>query len=116
VTVFGGNAIRGSTMTFYRSTQTPGTGGQTTISWEETLPSVKLELHSLTDEVKRFVWGADTPVELVTFAHSNADVRPKDGCVVTSGSYSGTRYRVTKTIRSRKYLEIALDNTDEAIP
>jgi hypothetical protein len=116
VSVTGGNAIRGSTMTFYRPTQTPGTGGQTTISWVETLASVKLELHTLTDEVVRRVWGADTPVELVTFAGSNADIRPQDGVVVTAGTYSGTRYRVTKTKRSRKYLEVALNSTEEAIP
>lgn len=116
MSVLGRNAVWGSTMTTYRSTKTPGTGGQTSIAWSAVLTAIKLELHTLTDETLRQVFGVDSRVELVAFDDNGVDVLPDDGFVVTAGNYSGETFRVLKTRKSRKYIEIGLRKTGEVIP
>ena len=103
-------------MTFYRPTRTPSTGGQTNVSWPAIFQSVRYELHALPAETLRLVFGIDSRVELVAFAAVNTDIRELDGIVVTAGAYTGSRFRVLKTRRSRKYLEVGLTSTDEVFP
>jgi hypothetical protein len=116
VSVAGRNAIKGSTLTVYRGAKTPGTGGQTTTTWSAVLSNIKWELHTLTSDLVQQVFGMGSNVELVSFAEASANVLPQDGVVVSACTYTGTRYRVVKTRRSRKYLEIGLKSTTEAIP
>lgn len=116
MSVQGRNQVNGSTVTTYRGTKTPGTGGQTSVSWSATLTAIKWELHQLTSDILRQVFGAESQVELVAYDKQDVDVLPQDAVVVTAGRYAGSTFRVQKTRRSRKHLEIGLKLTPETVP
>lgn len=116
MSVAGRNMVIGSTLTVYRSTKTAGTGGQTNVSWAAVLTAVRWELHTLTAEMLEQVFGQGSQVELVAFEDDAATVLLNDGVVVTAGKHAGKKFRVHRTRLGRKYLEIGLKSTVEAIP
>jgi len=110
VSVEGRNAIRGSTLSVYRPTD-----GNDAVTWTAVtaLADVKLELYPVIDEIARKVFGADVEVE--TMALTALDIRKKDGLVVSAGTYAGTRFRVTAAKPFKRFTQLALAATTEAI-
>jgi hypothetical protein len=115
MSVLGRNAVRGSTLTVYRPTKANSTGGQVSVTWAAVLSAIKWEMYTLTQEVLRQIFGADSEVDVVAFAAHDTDVRLEDGVVVTAGTWVSNNFRVVKLRRSRKYLEIGLRKTAEVI-
>ena len=116
MSISGRNAVWGSTMTFYRPTTAPGTGGQSATAWTAILLNTKLEFLPITDETRRQIFGIESEVQTAVITEADFGVQPKDGVVVSAGTNAGKRFRVVQTARSRKYLQIGLRETPEAIP
>lgn len=110
MSIEGRNAHRGSMVSVYRPTE-----GDDSIAWgDPTHRQIRLELTPVTDELSRQVFGANARVECM--ALTTLDIRKSDGVVVSTGPYGGSRFRVTAALPFRKFTQLGLQSTTEAIP
>lgn len=111
MSIQGRNATFGSTVSAYRPTV-----GDDSITWSVVsgLTGFKLDLMPVTDEIRRNVFGEDALVETMALDHTRTIVKG-DGLVVTAGTHSGERFRVSSALQFHTFTQLGLVSTTEAI-